>query len=283
MLPVLLDLKFIKIYTFGVFLALSFFWGSFLLWKNIRLTQYSEEEVFDGLFFGIFGGLFFGRLTYVILNFKEFGFNIGRFILINGYPGISVIGAIGGAWLILYFFFLSKKISPMQVVDYFITPLFVALIFGKLGSFFSGSETGALTNFFLKIKYAGFSGYRHITSFYEALLFAGGAYISYKLLFEIRREKYHHGFLFWFFAWYFSLVYFIFDKFKIVNLYLQGQSFNRVVSGVILLTTTFYFVYYFKNGLLTFIKKYVLKPFQKIHFGAKRKTAQGKDKDPKTD
>ena len=31
MLPVLLDLKFVKIYTFGVFLVLAFFWGAFFL------------------------------------------------------------------------------------------------------------------------------------------------------------------------------------------------------------------------------------------------------------
>ncbi|PIZ68201.1 hypothetical protein COY13_01625, partial [Candidatus Roizmanbacteria bacterium CG_4_10_14_0_2_um_filter_36_35] len=62
MLPVLLDLKFIKIYTFGVFLMLGFLWASFVLWRNIRLTSHKEEEIFDGLFLSLLGGLFFGRL-----------------------------------------------------------------------------------------------------------------------------------------------------------------------------------------------------------------------------
>jgi prolipoprotein diacylglyceryltransferase len=65
MLPILLDLKIFKIYTFGVFLVLAFFWGSFLIWKLIRLTSMKEEEVFDGLFWGLFGGLFLSRLFYV--------------------------------------------------------------------------------------------------------------------------------------------------------------------------------------------------------------------------
>ena len=90
MLPVLLDLKFIKIYVFGVFLVLAFFWGSFILWKNIRLTSQKEDEIFDALFFSLSGGLFFSRLFYVILNFDKFGFDFLKFILINGYPGLSL-------------------------------------------------------------------------------------------------------------------------------------------------------------------------------------------------
>ena len=96
MLPVLLDLKFIKIYTFGVFLVLAFFWGSFVLWKNIRLTAQKEDEIFDGLFISFAGGLFMSRLVYVILNFDKFGSSILKFILINGYPGLSLYGALIG-------------------------------------------------------------------------------------------------------------------------------------------------------------------------------------------
>src|SRR3989338_5725614 len=104
MLPVLLNLGLIKIYTFGVFLVLGFFWATFLLWKNIRLTSFKEEDVFDGLFISLLGALFFGRLVYVILNFKDFGFSILKFILINCYPGISLYGAVFGGLFILFLF-----------------------------------------------------------------------------------------------------------------------------------------------------------------------------------
>src|SRR3989338_9939126 len=101
MLPVLLNVGFLKIYTFGVFLVLGFFWATFLLWKNIRLTSLKEKDVFDGLFISLLGALFFGRLVYVILNFKDFGFNLLKFILINGYPGISLYGLIFCRFLVL--------------------------------------------------------------------------------------------------------------------------------------------------------------------------------------
>jgi len=276
MLPVLLDLKFVKIYTFGVFLMLGFLWASFVLWRNIRLTSHKEEEIFDGLFLSLLGGLFFGRLVYVLLNFKDFGFSLIKFILINGYPGVSIYGALLGTFGTLFIFFNAKKINFLEIIDYFITPFFIALVFGKLGSFFFGSEVGTTTRFFLKTKYFGFDGFRHLTPFYEALLFIVIAILAQKILLEIRKEKYFSGFLFYLSLWYFSLVYFLFDKLKVNHLYFFGYSLNRVVATTLLLTISVYFVYYFRSGILGFIKKYGQEISKKINFGSERKTSEGK-------
>ncbi|MBI4009128.1 prolipoprotein diacylglyceryl transferase [Candidatus Roizmanbacteria bacterium] len=279
MLPVLLDLKFIKIYTFGVFLVLAFFWGSFLLWKNIRLTSYKEEEIFDGLFFSLFGALFFGRLFYVILNFEKFGFSLLKFILINGFPGISQFGILVGGFLTLYLYFFIKKIKFREAADYFISPIFVAVLFGKLGSFFSGAEVGAKTKFFLSIKYTGYDGLRHLTPLYEAIVFGLGAYLSYKLLFAVRKERYPRGFVFYFFCWYFAFIYFLFDKLKENRLYLFGQSFNMTVSAMLSLTVSLYFIYHFRNSFLS----YGSKAYQSIAKRTSRRFAKRSKKAGKAD
>lgn len=279
MLPVLFDFKFIKIYTFGIFLVLGFFWSLFVFWKNIRLTSYKEEEMFDGVFLSIFFGLFFSRFVYVILNFKDFGFNFLKFILINGYPGLSLIGFIFGFILFLYLFFLSKKINFFEAIDYFITSFFTMLFFGKMGSFFSGEEVGTITNFFLKTRYLGFNGFRHLTAFYEGLFFVIGGFIAQKILFEIRKERFFRGFLFYFAIWYFSLITFLFDKLKENHLYFLKYSFNFIVSGFFLLTTSFYFVYYFRSSIFAFLKiskNYGQKIIEKIYFRAKRKVIERK-------
>jgi len=277
MLPVLLDLKFIKIYTFGVFLVLAFFWGCFLLWKLIRLTVYKEEDVFDGLFLSLAGGLFLGRLVYVILNFKDFGFDFFKFILINGYPGISLYGSLLGAFLVLLIYFSAKKIRFLDIVDYFIAPLFLSLALGKLGSFFSGVEIGKKTRFFLSVHYAGFDGYRHLPALYEGILFFLGVYIAHKLIFEVRKEKLNHGFATAFFVWFFALTNFVFFRWT------EGSSnFNQVISKILLLTFSFYFLYYFRSLLLNFlntiinlVKKHGQKAYQKVYRPSKRKTGKG--------
>ncbi len=271
MLPVLLDLKFIKIHTFGVFLILAFFWGCFLLWKNIRLTSHKEDEVFDGVFLSLIGGLFMGRLVYVILNFKEFGFDIIKFMLINGFPGLSLYGTLLGGLGTLFIYYLLKKIKIETIIDYYISPFFLALAFGKLGSFFSGAEVGTKTKLLLSVKYVGFDGFRHLTALYEALFFFLATYVSYRILFEIRKERYSPGFLFSFFVWFFSLTYFVFDKLKEHHLLWGGYSFNKILSSILLLTLSFYFVYYFRS----LIEHYGQKAFKKINLRTKGKTGKG--------
>lgn len=277
MLPVLINIGFFKIYTFGLFLVLAFFWGTFLLWRLIRLTSYKEEDIFDGLFFSLFGAIFSARLVYVILNFDKFGFNILRFVLINGYPGLSLYGGLLGGFLCLYLFTFLKKIKFGEVIDYFISPIFLALAFGKIGGFFSGSEVGSKTKFILSIKYTGYDGLRHLTGFYEAILFVIGVFITYKILFEIRKEKYSKGFNMLFFIWFLSLIYFVFDKLKVNQLYLVGQSFNAMISFAILLTISIYFIYYFRSNL----KSYGKATYEKINKGLGGKFTRRNQKNSK--
>jgi len=278
MLPVLLNLGFIKIYTFGVFFVLGFFWAIFLLWKNIRLTAFKEEDVFDGLFISMFGAIFFGRLVYVFLNFKDFGLNLLKFILINGYPGMSLYGSIFGGFLVLYLFTNSRKLNFNDLIDYLISPIFIVMVFGKIGGFFSGTEIGTKTNFLLKIKYVGFDGARHLVGLYEGILLAVGLLLSYRILFEIRKERYYNGFLLKFFLWFLALTIFLFDKIKENHLYFLGQSLDFLISLIILLTISFHFVYYFRNGILSFINNYGQKIFKTVRVRTKKKVRGGKEK-----
>lgn len=287
MLPVLMDLKVVKIYTFGVFLVLALFWSAFILWKNIRLTSYKEEDVFDGMFVGITSSLAFGRLIYILFNFDKFGFDLFKMILINGYPGISLYGCLLGAVIGLYIFFTIKKIKFQEIADYFVTPALLAIGIGKLGSFFSGSEIGTKTKFLLAIKYPGYDGLRHLTAFYEGALFFVGAYLSYKILFEIRRQKLNKGMNFYFFLWYTGLVYLIFDSLKSSHLiFISKQSLNFTFSLTILLTFTFYFLYYFRSFFLkriTNIKNYITQygqsAFGKFYKTTGKKAKRGEKED----
>ena len=252
MIPVLLDLKVIHVYTFGVFLVLAFFWGSYLLWKNFLLTPHKEEDVFDGLFISLSMGFFISRLAYVVLHFDSFGFNLLKFILVNGYPGLSLYGFMGGFILGLYLFFLSRKVKFREVIDYFIPSSFLALGIGQIGAFFSGSETSTKIKLFLLT----------LVPLYESVLFFFGAFLTYKILYAIRRGKYFKGFNLLFFFWYYSLVNSIFEIIIGGKKAILDLNFNIVVSFVLLLTTTFYFLYYFRSlvfGRFAAIGKQVLK------------------------
>lgn len=251
MLPVLVNLPFLKIYTFGVFLLLAFFWGSFMLWKHILLTAYKEEDVFDSMFIALVFGLFTARLVYVVTHFGDFGFNILRFILINGYPGLSLYGFIAGTALALYAYFQYKKIKFKEAIDYFIPASLVALGFGKIGAFFAAVEVGTKTTIPLAMKYVGAAGLRHLTPLYEGILFFAGALIAYRLVFAVRRGTFPKGTVAAFFCWYVGLIFTLFDFLKDRRTILFGDiSLNLAVSGVLLLTFTTFFIYYFRSFIV---------------------------------
>lgn len=253
MLPVLFSVGNINVYTQGLFLVLAFFWGLFLIWNAIRLTSYKEEVIFDGVFFSIIGAFFFGRIFYVMANFSKFGFSILKFILVNGYPGFSIYGALFGGLLFFFLFSLIKKLNFLEVVDYFIPGIFVALGFGKLGAFFSGSEIGTKTDFFLKVHYLGYKEARHLVGLYEALLFFLASYLSFKILFAVRRENLSQGAGLIFFLWFFSGVYFLMDPLKQNKFYFWGFNFNKWFSLFLWLTTSIILVYHFRSEIISFI------------------------------
>lgn len=236
------------------------------------MTSYKEEEAFDGLFISLASGLFLGRLVYVLLNFGKFGFSIFKFILVNGYPGFSIWGVMLGGFAGFMVYCTVKKIKFIEFIDYYMTSIFIAVGFGKIGSFFSGAEAGEKTNFFMKIKYFGLQGYRHLTPLYEGILFIAASVIIQKILLEIRKDKFFHGFLFYFGLWYFSAVYFLFDNIKSNHLYFLGYSFNKAVSITLLLTISIYFIYYFRGDILSFIKLYGEKIIKKVPHRTKKQT-----------
>jgi len=200
------------------------------------------------------GGLFFSRLVYVVINFDKFGFNLLKFILVNGYPGLSLLGYVGGGLLSLLIYFSAKKIKFMEVADYFIGPLFLTLAIGKLGSFLAGIEVGTKTKFILAVRYVGYDGLRHLTPFYEGLLFLGCFFLAKKLLLDLRRGKLDKGFLIIFFFWSFSLVSFGFDLLKNNHIFFGKKSFNWYAYGILLLTFSLYFIYYFRTLFLAKLK-----------------------------
>lgn len=236
MLPVLLDAPILKMYTFGVFLLLAFFWSLFWFWRNIKRTSFKEDEMFDGLFISLFGALFVARLVHVLVHFQDFGPSILKFILINGYPGLSLPGALLGGFLTLRIFTKYMRLPFMEVVAYAVPPLFLALGIGKLGAFFAGTSIGSLTSFPLHVAYMGYTGLRHIVGVYEAIILFIGFYVSQKMLLNYRRDKIDVGSLFSFFIGVVALAYIVLDFLKADAVYLFSVRFNVAVATLFLIT-----------------------------------------------
>lgn len=97
MLPVLLTLGPITVYSFSIALGIGFFLGVFIAWRRLRDLGLDEEKILDAIILGSICGLVFSKLIY----FAEF------------YPqgGIFFLGWIGWSFFNLFFVCQGSKMG----------------------------------------------------------------------------------------------------------------------------------------------------------------------------
>ena len=108
MLPVLLDIGPITIYSFGFFLALSYLVGTFVFWKLGKKQGYNEEKLLDLSVISLIAALVGGHLYFVILNFSLFRDNLVSILHVwqGGFAYHGSLAAVFLAGLICHFLFL---------------------------------------------------------------------------------------------------------------------------------------------------------------------------------
>ena len=138
MLPILLRLGPITIYSFGVFLSLAVLLASFLVWKQARKKGLPEEKVFDVFLLTVFTALIGARLGYVFSNWGVFGVDPSRIFLFNHYAGLSFSwGFVSGLGMMI----ASAKALEMEallIADFFALAFSWAVIIGWTGCLLDG-------------------------------------------------------------------------------------------------------------------------------------------------
>jgi prolipoprotein diacylglyceryltransferase len=246
MAPLLARIGTVFVYTYGAFLVLGFLWGCFLLWKHIRISKFAEDLAFDIGFLSFAGALVAGRLFFGLLHFKEFGLNIVHYILVNGYPGMSVVGMIFGWFAVMYIATSQNKVRFDEYVDYSTPSIFIFYILAMAGSFFAGMEPGIRWGW-----------YQHPLALYRVIVGVIGLAISVKLLFAIRKEQMDKGFSAVFFVWLFSLSQIALHPLKDARVLLTESTVEYWAYVIMLLTSSFYIVYYFRVFLGRWFKSVI--------------------------
>lgn len=170
MIPVLFSIGNIAVSSFGVFLALGFLVGVFLIWRLSRAWDLDEEQILDITLVTFLGGLIGARIYFVLNNFQFFSQNILGIILVHKFPGFSFWGAILGSWLTLFFFTRKRREDFLQLGDIAAVGFLGGLIFSSLGCFLGGCDLGIKSNLPFAVEMVGVLGKRFPTQAVEASL-----------------------------------------------------------------------------------------------------------------
>lgn len=143
MLPILVSLGPIKIYSYGVFLFLALFAGLYWWWKIGRDEHWDEVKLFDAYFVAVMGYIVFGRIGYVLVTPDLHSLSAALGLL--SFPGLNAIVGIFASFLIVGFFARRNDWESWKVADAYVVVLATILVIGSFGAILNGSNPGLIS------------------------------------------------------------------------------------------------------------------------------------------
>ena len=137
----------IKIYTWGLFAALGFLFGFYLVRRD-WLKVLSENQSFNLLIILLFGSLAGARLSYIIQFLNYFASRPLEIIDLKQ-GGLAFYGGLAGAVLTAWWYARHLKLSKSKILfllDATAPALALGLFFGRLGCSLINDHLGAATN-----------------------------------------------------------------------------------------------------------------------------------------
>ncbi|WP_032123571.1 prolipoprotein diacylglyceryl transferase [Clostridium amazonitimonense] len=145
MKPVLFNIFGIKIYGYGLMIALGIFTGFLLLDKRAKSKGYNDDKVFNMTILAVIAGVIGGKLLYIITDLAAIMEDPS--ILKDIGNGFVVYGSIIGGVIAVYFYCKKQKWNTLKVFDLMIPSVPLAQGFGRIGCFLAGCCYGAPTDF----------------------------------------------------------------------------------------------------------------------------------------
>ena len=167
MLPILIEVGPITIYSFGFFLALAYIVGTFIFWKEGKRQGYNEEKLLDLSIITLIAALLGGHLFFVILNWSLFADDLVP-ILYIWQGGFAYYGGLLAVLLVCSYFINKWKWSFFQIADIAALSVTAALVVGKIGTFLAGFDFGIISSLPWAIQFPNLVGDRHPVQLYES-------------------------------------------------------------------------------------------------------------------
>jgi len=230
MKEILFSLGSVEIYTFGIFICLSFFLGFLLTIKLAHLEKIDNYFIFDLCLASFLSALIVSKISFLLVYYSQLSsLSFVNAFLTSGfvfYPGL-LTGIL--VWSLVV---KSKKLDIKKWLDIGMVAFLFALTLAKIGNFLT-------TNVYGKISSLPFAvSNQHPVSIYEALIYLTGAILLY-----LYRDKIKQGGIFILGLLILAISDFVFGflKISIINLgpFSLSQLFSLIL--IIFLATAYLF------------------------------------------
>ncbi|MGL4992500.1 MAG: prolipoprotein diacylglyceryl transferase [Sarcina sp.] len=145
MKSVLFNLGEIKIYSYGLMIAIGILVAVFMLNKRAKIKGYNEDNIFNMIIITVIMGILGGKVLYIITDFKDVMKDPSIIITQFGY-GFVIYGAILFGILSVFLYCKKRKWNALEVFDMTVPGVAIAQGFGRIGCLLAGCCYGAITN-----------------------------------------------------------------------------------------------------------------------------------------
>ncbi len=141
---VALDLGFIQIYWYSIFIFLGILLASTFIIRECRKQKINEDFIVNLIFYSVIVGLIGARLYYVIFNLDYYlKYPLEIFQVWNG--GMAIHGGIIAGLLCIFLYTKKYNAKMLKILDITVVGLIIGQAIGRWGNFFNQEAYGAIT------------------------------------------------------------------------------------------------------------------------------------------
>lgn len=190
-----LDLGYIQIYWYSIFIFIAIAGASVVILSEAKRQKINQDFMINLIFYGIVFGLLGARLYYVLFNLDYYSkYPIDILEIWNG--GLAIHGGMLFGFIAAYLYCRKYKAKFLKILDILVVGFILGQAIGRWGNFFNGEAYGSITSlanlksmhipqFIIDGMYID-GAYRLPTFLFESIL----SLIGFVVLLVLRRNKY---------------------------------------------------------------------------------------------
>lgn len=251
---VALDLGFIQIYWYSIFIFIALLVACAVIYKEAKKRGIDEDTLINMTFGTVIFGIIGARLYYVLFNLPYYSKNVIEiFEIWNG--GLAIHGGIIFGLLSIIIFCKKRNMNIMRMLDIIVVGLIIGQAIGRWGNFFNSEAYGAITTL-EKLQSQGIpqfiidgmyilGEYRQPTFFYESV----GCIFGFLAMLIIRFGKYlKRGNLTAFYLVWYGILRFLIEGLRTDSLMLGPIKMAQAVSLLFVLIGIIIFIINLKRS-----------------------------------
>jgi len=236
--PVLLDLGFLKIYSWGFMVAIAFIAATILAAKEAKRKKTDPEKIYSLVTYIIIGAIIGSRIAYLLFNPASIS-DIFKF----WEGGLSFHGGFIGGLLFGFLYVRKNKLNFWKITDICAPSIPLAQAIGRIGCFLRGCCYGIETTLPWGINYLG--EIRHPTQIYSSI----ALFFIFIFLSKQKYKKSFNGFLFLTYIIIYSVFRFFIEFIRTEPRIFLGLTGAQITSIVLFVIAIFIFLRFKKKNV----------------------------------